>query len=111
MLAENLQLVQQNIAQALAHRSEPKCTGTEVLLVAVTKNHPASAVTDILSLQVTDVGENRVQEARDKQKLLGHPGNWHLIGHLQTNKAKQAVELFDIIESVDSEHLLLALDK
>jgi len=111
MLAENLQLVQQNIAQAMAHRSEPKCTGTEVLLVAVTKNHPASAVTDILSLQVTDVGENRVQEARDKQKLLGHPGNWHLIGHLQTNKAKQAVELFDIIESVDSEHLLLALDK
>lgn len=111
MLAENLQLVQQNIAQALTHRSEPKCTGTEVLLVAVTKNHPASAVTDILSLQVTDVGENRVQEARDKQKLLGHPGNWHLIGHLQTNKAKQAVELFDIIESVDSEHLLLALDK
>ena len=111
MLAENLQLVQQNIARALAHRSEPKCTGTEVLLVAVTKNHPASAVTDILSLQVTDVGENRVQEARDKQKLLGHPGNWHLIGHLQTNKAKQAVELFDIIESVDSEHLLLALDK
>ena len=77
----------------------------------MTKNHPASAVTDILSLQVTDVGENRVQEARDKQKLLGHPGNWHLIGHLQTNKAKQAVELFDIIESVDSEHLLLALDK
>ena len=111
MLAENLQKVQQNITQALAHRSEPKCTGTEVLLVAVTKNHPASAVTDILSLQVTDVGENRVQEARDKQKLLGHPGNWHLIGHLQTNKAKQAVELFDIIESVDSEHLLLALDK
>ena len=111
MLAENLQLVQQNIAQALTHRSEPKCTGTEVLLVAVTKNHPASAVTDILSLQVTDVGENRVQEARDKQKLLGHPGNWHLIGHLQTNKAKQAVELFDIIESVDSEHLLLELDK
>jgi uncharacterized pyridoxal phosphate-containing UPF0001 family protein len=57
------------------------------------------------------VGENRVQEARDKQKVLGHHGTWHLIGHLQTNKAKQAMALFDIIESVDSEHLLLALDK
>ncbi|MCH4158290.1 MAG: YggS family pyridoxal phosphate-dependent enzyme [Acidaminococcaceae bacterium] len=111
MLAENLQKVQQNITQALAHRSEPKCTGTGVLLVAVTKNHPAAVVTDIQNLRVMDVGENRVQEARDKQKVLGHHGTWHLIGHLQTNKAKQAVELFDIIESVDSEHLLLALDK
>jgi pyridoxal phosphate enzyme (YggS family) len=111
MLAENLQTVQKNIAQALTRRREPKCTGEEVLLVAVTKNHPASVVTEIQALQVMQVGENRVQEARDKQKLLGHHGTWHLIGHLQTNKAKQAIALFDIIESVDSEHLLLALDK
>lgn len=111
MLAENLQTVQKNMAQALTRRKEPKCTGQEVILVAVTKNHPATAVTEIQALGIPHVGENRVQEARDKQKLLGHPGSWHLIGHLQTNKAKQAVALFDMIESVDSEHLLLELDK
>lgn len=111
MLAENLHQVQDNIQQALARRSEPKSTGRNVLLVAVTKNHPATVITDIEALKINNVGENRVQEARDKQKILGHPGTWHLIGHLQTNKARQAVELFDLIESVDSEHLLLALDK
>jgi pyridoxal phosphate enzyme (YggS family) len=111
MLTENLQVVRDNISKALLKRNGNKETGSDVTLVAVTKNHPAAVITDIEALHVTDVGENRVQEARDKQKLLGHHGIWHLIGHLQTNKAKQAVELFDIIESVDSEHLLQALDK
>lgn len=111
MLAENLRNVRETIASALAKRTEKKETGDEVCLVAVTKNHPAEVVTEIEALGVWNIGENRVQEAREKQEQLGHPGKWHLIGHLQTNKAKQAVEFFDLIESADSEHLLRALEK
>ena len=111
MLADNLHNVKETIASALARRTERKETGDEVCLVAVTKNHPAAVVTEIHSLGVGNIGENRVQEAREKQQQVGHPGKWHLIGHLQTNKAKQAVEFFDLIESADSEHLLRALEK
>ena len=111
MLADNLHNVKETIASALARRTERKETGDEVCLVAVTKNHPAAVVTEIQSLGVGNIGENRVQEAREKQQQVGHPGKWHLIGHLQTNKAKQAVEFFDLIESADSEHLLRALEK
>ena len=111
MLADNLHNVKETIASALARRTERKETGDEVCLVAVTKNHPAAVVTEIQSLGVGNIGENRVQEAREKQQQIGHPGKWHLIGHLQTNKAKQAVEFFDLIESADSEHLLWALEK
>lgn len=111
MLADNLHNVKETIASALARRTERKETGDEVCLVAVTKNHPAAVVTEIQSLGVGNIGENRVQEAREKQQQVGHPGKWHLIGHLQTNKAKQAMEFFDLIESADSEHLLRALEK
>lgn len=111
MLADNLHNVKETIASALARRTERKETGDEVCLVAVTKNHPAAVVTEIQALSVGNIGENRVQEAREKQQQVGHPGKWHLIGHLQTNKAKQAVEFFDLIESADSEHLLRALEK
>ena len=111
MLADNLHNVKETIASALARRTERKETGDEVCLVAVTKNHPAAVVTEIQSLGVGNIGENRVQEAREKQQQIGHPGKWHLIGHLQTNKAKQAVEFFDLTESADSEHLLRALEK
>ncbi len=111
MLADNLHNVKETIASALARRTERKETGVEVCLVAVTKNHPAAVVTEIQALGVGNIGENRVQEAREKQQQVGHPGKWHLIGHLQTNKAKQAVEFFDLIESADSEHLLRALEK
>ena len=111
MLADNLHNVKETIASALARRTERKETGDEVCLVAVTKNHPAAVVMEIQALGVGNIGENRVQEAREKQQQVGHPGKWHLIGHLQTNKAKQAVEFFDLIESADSEHLLRALEK
>ncbi|MBQ9698682.1 MAG: YggS family pyridoxal phosphate-dependent enzyme [Acidaminococcaceae bacterium] len=111
MLAENLRNVSEAIQAALAKRTEKMETGDTVCLVAVTKNHPAQVVPEIEALGVQNIGENRVQEAKEKQEQLGHAGRWHLIGHLQTNKAKQAVELFDLIESADSEHLLRALEK
>ena len=111
MLADNVKLVQQKIQAALDKRKEPKITGASVSLVAVTKNHPPEVITASLALGVQNIGENRVQEAKHKQEAIGKQGYWHLIGHLQTNKARQAVAHFDLIESVDSEHLLAAVDK
>lgn len=111
MLADNLRNVRETIGSALARRTGKKESGDTVCLVAVTKNHPADVITEIEALGVENIGENRVQEAREKQQQIGHPGKWHLVGHLQTNKAKQAVEFFDLIESADSEHLLRALEK
>ncbi len=112
LLADNLKQVQAVIATALAVRkNKTALTGDSVTLVAVTKNHPPEVITDIEALGVGNVGENRVQEAKHKQETLGKQGYWHLIGHLQSNKARQAVALFDLIESIDSEHLLAAVDK
>ena len=111
MLTDNIKSVQERIAQALAKRKEKKITGDAVTLVAVTKNHPASIITETLACGIKHIGENRVQEAKHKQEEIGKEGAWHLIGHLQTNKARQAVAHFDLIESIDSEHLLAEVNK
>ena len=74
----------------------------EVTLVAVTKTFPASDIEHAIAAGITDVGENRVQEARDKKPDVASSARWHLIGHLQSNKAKDAVRLFDVIQTVDS---------
>jgi pyridoxal phosphate enzyme (YggS family) len=72
----------------------------EIELVAVSKTHPAETVREAMRAGLTIFGENKVQEARGKIEELGR-GRWHLIGHLQTNKAKDAVRLFDSIDSLD----------
>lgn len=74
----------------------------DVTLVAVTKTFPAEAVTAAIAAGGTDVGENKVQEARDKQPLAHGHARWHLIGHLQSNKAKDAVRIFDVIQTIDT---------
>lgn len=112
MLAENLRQVEEKIAAAIRRRGARKfLSGDRVTLVAVTKNHPPEVIDEAVGLGLTDIGENRVQEAKRKQELVGKRGTWHLIGHLQTNKARQAVALFDLIESVDSERLLELIDR
>jgi pyridoxal phosphate enzyme (YggS family) len=81
-------------------------------LIAVSKTIPANRVKEAIELGVTILGENYVQEARDKFNVLGtYPVSWHFIGHLQTNKAKYAVRLFDLIHSVDTLKLARELDK
>ena len=81
-------------------------------LVAVSKTIPANRVKEAIELGVTILGENYVKEARDKFNVLGtYPVSWHFIGHLQTNKAKYAVRLFDLIHSVDTLKLARELDK
>ena len=86
-------------------------TRDSVRLVAVTKTFPAADVDHAIAAGMTDVGENRVQEARDKKPLVSAPVRWHLIGHLQSNKAKDAVRLFDVIQSVDSLDLAQKLSR
>ena len=83
-----------------------------IRLVAVSKTVPAETVKDAIEAGATILGENYVQEAREKfDDLVQYPISWHFIGHLQSNKAKYAVRLFDLIHSVDSLKLARALDK
>ena len=84
----------------------------EVTLIAISKTHPASAVTSLIDLGALDIGENRVQEAEGKiAEVGGGQVRWHLVGHLQANKARRAVSLFDVIHSLDSVDLAQRLDR
>ena len=111
MLKDNLHKVQTQIAEALSRRTETKLTGDKVTLVAVTKNHPVDVVLESLALGVTNIGENRVQEAKEKRTIVPDRGFWHLIGHLQTNKVKYIVGKTSLIHSVDSLHLAKEIQK
>ena len=83
-----------------------------ITLVAVSKTHPAAVVRDAINLGLADFGENRVQEAEDKIGAIGRSAaRWHLIGHLQANKVRRAVKLFDVIHSLDSVSLAQRLDR
>ncbi len=84
----------------------------EIRLVAVSKTHPVAAIQTAINAGLTDFGENRVQEAEQKIPSVGRESaRWHLIGHLQSNKARRAVELFDVIHSLDSVALAQRLDR
>ena len=95
----NAAAVEAKIAAACARAGRKR---DDVTLVAVTKTFPAIAIDHAVAAGITDVGENRVQEARDKRPQTTAKARWHLIGHLQSNKAKDAVRLFDVIQSIDS---------
>jgi hypothetical protein len=102
-IAEKIAHVRQRVERAAERAGRPP---TDITIVAVSKGFPPSAIDEVVVAGIADVGENRVQEASAKiDALRGLPVTWHLVGHLQTNKAKTALELFDIIHSVDSLHL------
>ncbi|WP_439479111.1 YggS family pyridoxal phosphate-dependent enzyme [Chryseobacterium aquaticum] len=82
-----------------------------VQLVAVSKTHPVSAIEEVYQLGQRVFGENKVQELTEKYPLLPKDIQWHLIGHLQTNKVKYIAEFIDTIQSVDSEKLLREINK
>ena len=95
---------------AAAHRSNRPVD--EITLVAVSKTHPAEAVREAIAAGLDNFGENRVQEAESKIPDVGRTAaRWHLIGHLQSNKARRAVELFDCIHSLDSPDLARRLNR
>ncbi len=74
----------------------------EITILAVTKTFPAEIIRKSIAAGLTEIGESRVQEAEAKFAEIGHLGRYHLIGHLQSNKVKKAIQLFDVIQSVDS---------
>ncbi len=83
-----------------------------ISLIAIGKSHPVEVLQVALEAGLSDLGENRVQEAEAKIAALGrHAAGWHLVGHLQANKARRAVRLFDVIHSLDSVSLALRLER
>src|SRR5262245_38419926 len=107
-LAENIDRVQKRIAAACSRAGR---NPDEVTLVAVTKSQPPETVGEAARLGLTLFGENKIQEAKAKIPLCSGRLKWHFIGHLQTNKARDAVELFEMVQSVDSLHLADELNK
>jgi pyridoxal phosphate enzyme (YggS family) len=108
-LAVRIEKIRRAILSAAiqAHRS-----ADDVTLVAVSKTHPAGKLREAIAAGQVDFGENRVQEAEGKIPEVGRDAaRWHLIGHLQSNKARRAVELFDWIHSLDSADLARRLDR
>jgi PLP dependent protein len=104
-VAENLERVWEQIASAAAKSGR---SADDVELVAITKTHPAEKVREAIEAGQTLFGESRVQEARAKIPELPSTLRWHFVGHLQKNKVRQALPLFEMIQSVDS--LALAQD-
>lgn len=105
-MAATLQNVRERIAVAAERAGRDPAT---VRLIAVTKGVDASRVNEAIVAGALDIGENRVQEAYAKHAHVSPGPTWHLIGHLQTNKAKRAAEIFDVVHSVASERLAAAL--
>jgi hypothetical protein len=104
----NLGRVQEAVARACARAGR---SPDHVLLIAVSKTVDAERIRLAIAAGVAALGENRVQEAREKIEALGRPVPWHLIGSLQTNKAKDAARLFDWIHSVDRLELARELSR
>ncbi len=99
-LERSLPEVRERIARALERAGR---RGDVVEIVSVTKGHPAAAVRAAIGAGLPICGENRVQELAEKVAAVGRDAvEWHLIGHLQRNKVRQAIELFDLVHSVDS---------
>ncbi len=107
-IAENLNRVRERMAEAAARSGR---SVEAITLVAVTKTVPIERIQEAIAAGVKHLGENRVQEAREKIPRIDADVIWHMIGHLQRNKAKYAVELFDMVQSVDNLPLAQELDK
>lgn len=112
-IADNLHRVHDQIRQAAVGAGR---NPAEIKLVAVSKTFPPELVVEAFRAGARDIGENRVEEARDKipavnRELGATAPSWHLIGHLQRRKAREAVELFALIQSVDTLRLAETLDR
>jgi pyridoxal phosphate enzyme (YggS family) len=106
---ERIEQVRRRIAEAAGRSGRDP---NDVQLVAVTKSVAVSRIREALDAGLKVFGENRIQEAKGKVALLSSPSiQWHLVGHLQTNKSKLAAELFELIHSLDSVKLAASMDR
>ena len=107
-IKNNLEIINEKIKKAaLKANRNPE----EIKLVAVTKTATIEQIKEAINGGVKIIGENKVQEAKEKYQILTANIEWHLVGHLQTNKVKYAIEIFDCIHSVDSIKLAEEIDK
>src|SRR5208283_600976 len=107
-LAENLESIKQRMAAACARAGR---AAESITVVAVTKGQPPEAVAEAAKLGLALFGENKVQEAKAKIPLCPGRLHWHMIGHLQSNKCRDALGLFEMIQSVDSLSLAQEINK
>ena len=108
LVTENLKNVEEKIAQACLRSGRSQ---DEVTLIAVSKTKPVEMMQEAIAYGITTFGENKVQEITEKQKVLTQPLNWHMIGHLQTNKVKYIVDKVALVHSVDSVKLARQISK
>jgi pyridoxal phosphate enzyme (YggS family) len=107
-IPERLARVREQIARAAERAGR---SAEDITLIAVSKTFDPATVQQAVLAGARDLGENRVQEAITKVPLVKGDMRWHLIGHLQSNKARQAVETFDVIHTIDSSQLAERLDR
>jgi len=107
-IGANLERVRERVAKA-AERAGRR--PSDVLLIGVSKTVEVARIRQAIEAGVAALGENRVQEAKEKVAEIGRPVPWHLIGHLQKNKVRDALELFDVVHSLDRLDLVKELDK
>jgi len=108
LIKQNIDVIKKNIEQA-AEKSGRKAS--DVLLLAVTKTIDVDRIKQLMNLGIKTLGENKPQELVEKYKIIGNDAQWHLIGHLQTNKVKYIVDKVSLIHSVDSFKLAAEIDK
>jgi PLP dependent protein len=107
-ISENLARIKERINSACAKvNRKPE----DVNLVAVTKTVDTERIKEGIAKGIKIIGENRVQEAKEKFPAIGNSVDWHMVGHLQTNKVKTALEVFSLIQSVDTIHLAEEIQK
>ena len=107
-ISDNLRLVEANIAAACKRAGRKR---EEVKLIAVSKTHPVEAIKEAMRCGIRSFGENKVQELKDKMEKIDDSLDWHLIGHLQTNKVKYVVGKVSLIHSLESIRLAEALER
>lgn len=107
-ISENLKRLEDYIEKAALKSGRKK---EDITLVAVTKTIEPEKINQVIDAGIKIIGENRIQEAQEKFKFITKSVEKHLVGHLQTNKVKKALELFDLIQSVDSLHLAQEISK
>lgn len=108
IISENLERIKCNIKSAAQKSGRDE---SDILLLGVTKTIDIPRIQELMDLGVTSLGENRVQELTEKLDIIGNNAQWHLIGHLQTNKVKYIIDKVKLIHSVDSLKLAAEIDK
>ncbi|MDP2938140.1 MAG: YggS family pyridoxal phosphate-dependent enzyme [Candidatus Omnitrophota bacterium] len=114
MIKENVSRIRQQILKVCSKINQDP---GKITIIAVSKGRGAEEIKEAIAAGITDIGENKVQEALAKHKELStidyrlSTVKWHMVGHLQTNKVKDAVKIFDLIQSVDSVRLAEEIDK